>query len=45
MVYENEKEMNNVVGKFSENSFIKMKQKEFLNYEIKLKLLFRKIKV
>ena len=45
MVYENEKEMDKVVGKFSENSFIKMKEKEFLNYEKKLNLLFKKIKV
>ena len=40
MVYDSETEMNNVVGNFDDNSFIKQKQNEFENF----KLLIQKLK-
>ena len=39
MVYDSETEMNNVVGSFDDNSFIKQKQKEFENFKLHVQKL------
>lgn len=44
MVYNNDQEMNQVLGKFSENSFIQLKKEELAAYEKKLASLFRKFR-
>jgi hypothetical protein len=44
MVFENDAEMEKVIGKFSENSFIKLKQEEMLEYKKKLTSLSRVIR-
>jgi len=44
MVFENDAEMDKVVGKFAENSFIKLKQEEMLDYKKKLSSLSRMIR-
>lgn len=44
MVFENEAEMDKVVGKFSENSFIKLKEEELIDYQKKLNAFTRSIR-
>lgn len=44
MVFENDAEMDKVVGKFSENSFIKLKEEELIDYQKKLHAFTRSIR-
>jgi hypothetical protein len=44
MVFENDAEMDKVVGKFSENSFIKFKEEELIDYQKKLHAFTRSIR-
>lgn len=41
MTYENEAEMNAVVGKLEDNSFIKQTQEELVTYKQKVKSLIK----
>jgi hypothetical protein len=44
MIYNSEKEMNNVVGNFDDNSFIRQKQNELENFKTHVKKLKVKFK-
>jgi hypothetical protein len=44
MVFENDAEMDKVVGKFAENSFIKLKEEELIDYQKKLNAFTRSIR-
>ncbi len=44
MVFANDAEMDKVIGKLSENSFIKLKEEELIAYEKSMKNLLRKIR-
>ncbi len=44
MVYESEAEMNKIVGSFNDNSFIKLKQKEFEDFKLHVQTLKAKFK-
>ena len=45
MVYDNRKQMEEVIGKLDENSFIKKKIAEMKNYREKTKILMKKFKL